>query len=429
MIFKDITIGFPHLVVIRLYECQLVIKRFPKFMETEIMNAALFSSLSGAPSDVCAFIVMMMSQKYVYLFQKEKWYRKERDTWKITTFPYDFIQTVICPVYQHLLKYYIGIDCDRYRKEHLDDDDDEFSNEYNTEDVLRLLKWLNAQLLDSLTCKQYIKDIEMMFACIHNDDEAKSFKLADQLARDNIRQHSYMQDQTIGYTSFIDQNNVAKFTKILFHEHWLYIRAYNELVAKNSKNQKNLSKITFNWKKIKIGIAANLTQRAQTYGNDKGWFYYAIPFESEKEALYVEGILRKIFQPYAVEGSKEYFDAEKLAIHLNVPNNVENSYDLTLHALHEFALTYARRNSLVHPCGYGYKFIPYLGNDQTIQVTRQYLTETDIHSPIQKPKVQDNSTKFCDNELEIERERTKQLKLKNENLVLEKEILRLKLSI
>lgn len=101
--------------------------------------------------------------------------------------------------------------------------------------------------------------------------------------------------------------------------YWIYVRVYNRFFEDQQKDLE-CSNIRLSFFIIKFGIAKFIQQRESNYGNDFGFFQYAIKLPNKEYAMNIEKIIRQKFKDITVENSYEYLDSKKLAKMLGAVN-------------------------------------------------------------------------------------------------------------
>jgi hypothetical protein len=106
--------------------------------------------------------------------------------------------------------------------------------------------------------------------------------------------------------------------KITYDEsYYLYVRVYNKFFEQQQKDFE-CNNIRLSFDIIKFGIAKSIQNRESGYGNDYGFFQYAVKVKNKECATSIEKILRQEFKDITIENSYEYLHSKKLAKLYNI---------------------------------------------------------------------------------------------------------------
>ena len=101
---------------------------------------------------------------------------------------------------------------------------------------------------------------------------------------------------------------------------YFYVRIFNKFFEDQQKNFKcDNTRLSFDI--IKFGIADEIQNRENSYGNDYGYFQYAIKLPSKEMAINIEKVFRKEYKELTVGNSYEYLHSKKLAKYFKIIKN------------------------------------------------------------------------------------------------------------
>ena len=237
-------------------------------------------------------------------------------------------------------------------------------------------------------------------------------------------------------TSHSDGTNMDIFRqqvqrKILYDEsYFIYIRVYNRYFE---EQQKGLvcDNIKLSFDVIKFGIAKHIQNRESGYGNDNGFFQYALKVRNKESAVMIEKMSRQDFKDFTVGNSYEYLYSKKLAKHLKINESdilEKRDHYKTAEALYTKLLSDYHMNFPEDNENFGIMYHPKLENEKIIcsemLLAPEHLSSYRLPVKVIEPTIVECTKEEIDEtlqeELLFERNRVKQLeeliKIKNPEL-------------